>query len=223
MGRRWLPLALIVGALIAVGVGASVGGVSTRDTSGPVEATQPWLVVSPRAQPTELEPSQAPEYREPETTTFWIRVLIGGAIVLAGLYLVIRVIRWLLKQGVGRGWAAGTAAVPLKDRPDAEQVRSAVLAGLADLDEAGDPRRAVIACWLRLERTAHEVGTPRLASDSPGDLVARLLDSHDVDQGALQELARAYRLARYSGHEITEEHRDTARRALSALDTGLRV
>ncbi len=56
---------------------------------------------------------------------------------------------------------------------------AAVDAGLADLDD-GDPRAAVIACWVRLEEAAAAAGTPREPGDTPGELVLRLLAGHQV-------------------------------------------
>ena len=61
----------------------------------------------------------------------------------------------------------------------AEDVVAALDAGLADLsDTDADPRRAVIACWVRLEQAAAAAGTPAQPGDSPTDLVARLLHEH---------------------------------------------
>ena len=83
------------------------------------------------------------------------------------------------------------------------------------------PRRAVIACWLRLEHAAAGSGTPRLAADTTADLVARLLAVHKVGEPALGRLAGAYRQARYAPHEVDESLRDTARRALAEVDAEL--
>jgi hypothetical protein len=102
--------------------------------------------------------------------------------------------------------------------PTTEQVREAVEVGLSDLSDTSDPRRAVIACWLRLEALAERAGAARQPSDTPSDLVARMLSGHLLDTGgarrAIDELAAVYRLARYAPHPVGEDARDTARAAL---------
>src|SRR5205814_870257 len=80
-----------------------------------------------------------------------------------------------------------------------DQVIAAVEAGLSDLDDAdADPRRAVIACWVRLEQAAAAAGTPRNVGDTPTELVTRLLTGHAVSAAVPYRLAEVYRLARYA-------------------------
>ena len=91
-------------------------------------------------------------------------------------------------------------------------------AGLADLDDAdADPRRVVIACWVRLEQAAAAAGTPRDVGDTPTELVTRLLAGHAVSAAVLYRLAEVYRLARYATHTVDESMRDQARAALGQL------
>ena len=99
-----------------------------------------------------------------------------------------------------------------------EQVIAAVDAGLADLDDAdADPRRVVIACWVRLEQAAAAAGTPRDVGDTPTELVTRLLAGHAVSAAVLYRLAEVYRLARYATHTVDVAMRDQARAALGQL------
>ena len=99
-----------------------------------------------------------------------------------------------------------------------EEVLAAVDAGLSDLDDTdADPRRAVIACWVRLEQAAAAAGTPREPGDTPTELVTRLLRGHDVSAPVLFALAEVYRLARYATHTVDTTMRDQARAALQQL------
>jgi hypothetical protein len=99
-----------------------------------------------------------------------------------------------------------------------EDVLAAVDAGLSGLaDDDSDPRRAVIACWLRLEEAAAAAGTPRQPGDAPADLVLRLLTAHQVSAAVLLPLAEVYRLARYATHTVDAGMRDSARSALRQL------
>lgn len=222
MGRRWWLLALVAGALIAVALGANAGGlrtgpIPTSDQAENVPLVTPSLVAPTPAFTLEPQPEAEPDV---DSASFWVRMLAMALGALMVLYVAARLARWLLENA---GQGAIRRVVPLPHgggRQETEQVRAAVLAALADLDEAGDPRRAVIACWLRLERVAASAGTPRLASDSPTDFVSRLLEAHGVDGAGLAE---TYELARYSPHDITEEHRASARRALTDVDARLRV
>ncbi|MFI6315925.1 DUF4129 domain-containing protein [Nonomuraea sp. NPDC050556] len=223
MGRRWLLLALVAGALIAVALGANAGGIQVgpippQDQVEAVPLATPPSAVAPTPQLTlEPEPEAVPVL---DRASFWVRMLAMALGALVVLYLAARLARWLLENSGQGAYGRVTPLPPGGGGRETEQVRAAVLAALADLDEAGDPRRAVIACWLRLERVAATAGTPRLASDSPTDFVSRLLEAHGVDGAGLAE---TYELARYSPHDITEEHRASARRALTDIDARLRV
>src|SRR5213076_2530874 len=99
-----------------------------------------------------------------------------------------------------------------------EQVVAAVDAGLAELaDSDADPRRAVIACWVRLEQAAAAAGTPRNVGDTPAELVTRLLAGHAASATVLYQLAEVYRLARYATHTVDATMRDQARAALGQV------
>jgi hypothetical protein len=95
---------------------------------------------------------------------------------------------------------------------------AAVEAGLVELSDTDtDPRRAVIACWVRLERAAAAAGTPRLVGDSPTELVTRLLSAHQVSRPTLEGLAEVYREARYATHPVGERSRQDALAALRQI------
>src|SRR5262249_50549582 len=97
-----------------------------------------------------------------------------------------------------------------------EEVMAALTQGLAELDE-GDPRQAVIACWVRLERAAEDAGVPRKSGDTSTDLVIRLLSGRSVNSAVLNDFAAVYRHARYSPHPVDDAMRDQAREALRLL------
>lgn len=150
-------------------------------------------------------------------------VAIGSVLVLllllVGLLLALRAL-FGRPTGISRR-RRGTATAATPDAADAaaddelrDRLRGGVAAGLEDLDEAGDPRRAVIACWLRLERAVAEAGTPRRQAETPADLVTRVLAEQRVRPAGLQRLSALYREARYSRHELDEGVRRSARAAL---------
>jgi len=152
----------------------------------------------------------------------WL-VTAAGALCSIAVVAAVGVLLWALlgdffrrRVASGRMPAAATAAVPATRA--AEEVVAALDAGLVDLSAAdADPRRAVIACWVRLEQAAAAAGTPRQIGDTPTDLVTRLLRSHDVSADVLADLADVYRKARYATHTVDERMRAQARSALQRL------
>ena len=99
---------------------------------------------------------------------------------------------------------------------------AALDAGLEELSDGDrDPRRAVIACWVRLEQAAAAAGTPRHRGDSPTDLVGRLLAEQQVDGRVLAALLAVYREARYATHTVDDQMRAQARSALQRLRADL--
>ena len=63
------------------------------------------------------------------------------------------------------------------------------------------------------------IGQPRR---DLGDAL-RILDLAEADDGAVRRLAELYREARFSDHEVTEEHRSQALAALTGIRRSLGV
>lgn len=164
----------------------------------------------------------SPREVEPEEPSVW-----GGPVALIGTLLAGALLLLLLGLLARMVWREVRDRVKLRpprsgDLDDVEaaqrrtaEVKAAVEAGLEELAVTGtDPRSAVIACWVRLEHAAAAAGVPRAPSDTPGDLVARMLAAHDVSEPILDRLAAVYRLARYAPHEVGEPMREEAQAAL---------
>ncbi|MFI6485412.1 DUF4129 domain-containing protein [Nonomuraea sp. NPDC050663] len=217
---RWWPVGLVLGALLIVGLTSMmVGEISGEFNSevGDFSGLGPPIV--PLNQDEKKETEGVFLYRHSSfDTNLWVS-LAGGLFVavLAGTILAIlyAIIKSLIKQRDPRRPSVhrGPPVEEMEVHPEA--VRTSVRAALQELDEGDDPRKAVIACWLRLEHEAAGAGVPRLVGDTPGELVARLLADHDEE--ALRQLMGAYHLARYAPHEVSEELRSTARQALHRL------
>ena len=216
--KRWLPVVGVVGVL-AIAWFVSLYS-STDVTQLPPLPHNSASVLAP--QPDAGIKGQAVPYVGIPVPTwlFWMivgSVLIFVAVVVATLlwtffkyWAPAKKSRLLLREGSGG---------QLRERVEEEQaVLEALEAGLTELsDRDTDARRAVIACWVRLEGAAADAGTPRELGDSPTDLVTRLLSAHRVSRPVLDQFARVYREARYATVPIGEGARQVAMRALAQM------
>ncbi|MGH3747857.1 MAG: DUF4129 domain-containing protein [Micromonosporaceae bacterium] len=221
MARLPRAVVLLLVGLLFAGVAAAVVIAEPRLTPAPpVQGDNP-----PPSPPTEPTPGQqsppvsaaAEPPLESQGGSGWGIWVLGGLIVLAAAGAV--VVLWRRLGGMVtlrtlRDEDADGAGEQLREQ-DRQQVRQAVRDSLDTLDaHRGDPRSVVIGCWLRLEQAATAAGVRRSAADTPGDLITRMLAGHELSQHALDQLAAAYRQARYAPHEIGDEVRDLAREAL---------
>lgn len=185
----------------------------------------PLDVPSPKPPPTQPPPPTGTTWRptgEGTTIPAWVGIVVL-ALGIAAVVGILATIAWFV--------LSRRTAMPTRSRseraddavaPAPEEVREAVQAGIDELDDdSSDPRRAVIACWLRLESTAAMIGLERQPGDTPSDLVGRLLEVHQVSSGVLDRLADVYRQARYAPHVVDESMRIEARTALEQLRTEL--
>src|SRR5690606_13297247 len=86
----------------------------------------------------------------------------------------------------------------------------------------GDPRNAVVACWVALEDAVHRSGLRPDRSETAAELTHRVLGRWDVDPEAITALSEAYREARFSRHPVSEEQRTVAVDALERIHLDLR-
>lgn len=222
--RRWWPPAAVLGLLFLAALAA------TR--------SEPQLErITPEAEPIEEAPPLFPT--GPDATTAgqgpgsggaaasglpdWVGTAAQVILIILGS-VVVALVAWAIvrDQARRRERRAGRRA-PVRTEPrTAEDLVAALDAGLEELSDTDrDPRRAVIACWVRLEQAAAAAGTPRHPGDSPTDLVGRLLREQRVDAGVLAALLAVYRQARYATHTVDEDMRAQARSALQRLRADL--
>jgi Domain of unknown function (DUF4129) len=86
----------------------------------------------------------------------------------------------------------------------------------------GSPRNAIVACWMQLERDAAAAGLPREAAETSAEYVERVVAASSVDPAPIRELAVLYREARFSRHELRDDHRTRALAALNRVEAVLR-
>jgi hypothetical protein len=207
-----------VAALLAVaGIAASMTSFGLSNIDRPLSNEGRGKPASPVAPPPTRNPgpSQATGLELPQWVLWTLLALVTALAAVAVAYF--------LRRLAGSGSRFRRRRLPRRDnvkpRNIAAEVVAAVEAGLLELDETEiDPRRAVIACWVRLERAAAAAGTPRELGDTSTDLVLRLLGAHRLSEPVLTTFADLYRQARYAArHHVDETMRDQARAALTRL------
>jgi len=85
----------------------------------------------------------------------------------------------------------------------------------------GDARNGIVACWMRLESGGLDAGLPRWAAETAEEYSSRVARATAVDAVPLDELAELYSEARFSDHELSEQHRDRASIALGRISDDL--
>jgi hypothetical protein len=219
--RRFGPLLAVGLLLAAAAVAAMLATPQIRRAPFTPPSLPPVLPPTPAGSGA---PSQLPPRQIPQTDPARDVQLPGWLLLAAQLFCVlivaaaIAVLLWYLLQNGLRMRERRQELFPAPPVQTRDEVLAAVDAGLSDLDDTdADPRRAVIACWVRLEQAAAAAGTPRERGDTPTELVTRLFSEHDVSAPVLYALAEVYRLARYATHAVDATMRDQARAALQQV------
>ena len=181
---RWLPLAAVV-ALLAVAMLSAAYANPTIQNRVPGGLDNGDMGTM-RPEPPPVRPSQAVAQAPQDDMSVpawvgWALLALCVAVVLGVGALLLRML--LRGRLLGRRETLQPETRPTPPTETAREVREALDEGLADLDAMdSDPRRAVIACWVRLERAAAEAGTPRAVGDTSTELVARLLSTSQVNE-----------------------------------------
>ncbi len=145
----------------------------------------------------------------------WVVILVS--VVLVAMFV------GLLRYVLGRVWDEddhaevheGDEEWDLLMRATSEQTRLAALA-------EGDPRNAVVACWVALEDAADGAGLARDAAETSAEFTQRVLAGWQIDRGTVTQLAELYREARFSAHPVSELMRAEAVQALKTIHDHLR-
>jgi hypothetical protein len=216
--RRWLPL-LAVGVLLGAAMLAAAFAnpaieqrpVTPRSAVAPPAGTMP-------AQPT--APPPMPTVSDPFVIPGWIAWVVMGLCMALVVTIIGLMVWYYLRDRLPdprRSAVIETAPLPTPGQTR-RRLRDALDEGLAELDDSdADPRRAVIACWVRLEKAGAAAGTPREPGDTSTDFMTRLLQDHDISADLLVAFAAVYRGARFAPHEVDTAMRDQARAALRRL------
>lgn len=194
----------------------------------PSQSSHPVDYGRPNASPTLARPEQRELAGRPPkpfalhapgwlvTDLLW---LIGALGLGAVIWLIVRFtpgLHRLRRPGRRRRPEEPEPAPPDLDRETRDRLARAFTDALADVG-LGDGNRAIVACWIRLEQIAEEVGFARQSWETSTELVGRWLGGARLPAEPLDRLAALYREARYSGHAMPREQVELARGTLVEL------
>lgn len=218
--RRGLTPTVVVAALTAVvALALLVWGSSNGSplVSAPQGAwdTPGVTIPTDQAQVTEVPTAQDQDGDGLDGTDLNQRLvdLVQVGIIVAVLYGMLVLLRGMVDKGRDR-------------RPDLPSPQEDELVALLDAssDEVryralteGDPRNAVVACWVALEEAVHRSGLREDRSRTAAELTTSVLSRWQVDPAAITALSEAYREARFSRHDVTEAQRTAAVDALEVI------
>jgi Domain of unknown function (DUF4129) len=155
-------------------------------------------------------PATAPGGRLSGGDPGWIPFVVVGTL-LAGLAVTIMVRGELARRR--RAALAGPG----------RQLTELLEGTLADLEDEPDPRRAVIAAWIRMEGGLAAAGLPRRAAEAPLEYVSRVLEQANVRPASIRRLADLFERAKFSQHTIDEAMRAAAIEAVTTIRAELRA
>ncbi|MDP9226330.1 MAG: DUF4129 domain-containing protein [Actinomycetota bacterium] len=159
--------------------------------------------------PTAL-PSTSPSPALPHTTSrpLGIALTVLLALVLAAVVS-------------GIVFLAGRVKGEVAPMLPADPVVEVLDAGIDDLRRIRDPRRAVIACYARMERLMSFSGIQRRLADTPTEFLGRVLRDRAVSASSVSVLTTLFERAKFSPHAIDEQMRDDALAALERVRSEL--
>ncbi len=219
-GTRSTVVVAVVTATVLLLLLAWSAGNGTPLVSSPTGTWGPPRAEESASLPTILDPGSTQEGGQEGAgdVTRWsfnLALLLWLVALVATLTLVAK---WLGRQRVeGMERRAAVEEEELTALLDAtsDEVRYHALT-------EGDPRNAVVACWVALEDAVHRSGLKQDRAETAAELTQRVLGRWDVDPAAIITLSEAYREARFSRHPVTEAQRTLAVDALERIHVDLR-
>ena len=140
----------------------------------------------------------------------WVPVLVIVGLVAAAF------VAWTL--------AARRRATPEQVQARIRETLEDVIADtLEDLRAEADPRRAIIACYARLERALAAAGLPRRRAETQVEHLARILGELDIDTASVRRLNELFLRAKFSPHDVDLAMKEAAIDALVEIRDELRA
>lgn len=213
----------VAGLVVLAAVGAAVRGNLTRPLAGPVSPGSgvaiPPPIDLPSAESASAWPTDPFAEIEPIELPPWLGSAVATVLIVAVLALLAAMLRRLLasRAQAPRGplpEVAGRAGEAADTPPD---LTDALAEAEVSLRATTAPRDAVVGAWVALEAGAAELGTARLASQTPTEFTVELLSRSNADPAAVAALRAVYLTARFSPEPVTAEAVERAATALERI------
>lgn len=213
LGRTGLAL---LGALALLGVlFAAASAIYFIGAGRPSEPARPATPATTTGAPPE-QGTPPPAEHEPRSAELTGTALVLAGIAAAGLVtvamtgLVVVAVSSRRKPAPAPAQAAATAPTV------ADSLARAAEMGLAAMNAPGqDPRTAIIACYVAMERgLASDRAAAPLASDTPMEVLARAFERGALHDASARELVALFEEARFSPHAMLEWQRMRAEQLL---------
>lgn len=156
---------------------------------------------------------------EPESPSGVFSLLAGTTVLLMIAIFVgaLNASRRQRQATTSQFWAGDEYRTPPTAGP--ESLARAAALGLAEIgDLSREPREAIIACYLAMERELDKApdAVPQ-DSDTPSEVLARAVERRGLGMRSATQLVELFEEARFSPHIMTESHRDDAVHALQQV------
>lgn len=225
-GRRrtvivWVAALCVAVVLVAAASAGSVGIVG--DFGSEVTTSQAPEDAPPPDDPTQRATDTPPSPERADDLADWLQDLFAFALFVVALMLTSAVVR-MIAQGLAGRLPARQLVLDLEPLPDLEAAREALRRDRQVHDatlEGSDARNSIVACWVRLEETAEEVGVTRGPAETSTELVVRFLHAVDIDPRPVALLAALYQEARFSTHPLPDDALPRARQVLARIHADL--
>lgn len=135
----------------------------------------------------------------------FLAVLGAGGIAFAAFVIAER----RRRRRLPKGWTVTEALSDVLDET------------LDDLRAERDPRRAVIAAYVRMERSLAAHGIPRRRFEAPHEYLHRVLSEVSGGRLAATRLTTLFERARFSPHDVDENMKASAIEAIESLQADL--
>jgi hypothetical protein len=146
----------------------------------------------------------------------WVLYLLLIIAIIAAVIVALR--RSWLRHGLG---GAPVPAEPIAT--DADTLRDAISEGAAALRAGAfdDARKAIIACYVAMERSLADRGAARNEADTPDELLRRATQAGIIHGTAASRLTTLFYEARFSSHRLGDDQHNQATQALDEIAASL--
>lgn len=197
----------VLALLLAIGAAVYFIGAARTPTEQAAEPPPPTVTETTTNRPPAREEPIGPDDAVRELTGTALLLTAGGAIAL--VVVAVSALTVVAVSSGRRHPAVESVADETSSRPETASLVKAAEAGLAAVIAPGqDPRTAIIACYVAMERGLSTARTAApLASDTPMEVLARAFERGALHDASARELVALFEEARFSPHSMLEWHR----------------